>query len=148
MVPPRLYADLAYLWPLLSPPEDAAAEAELMRTILTDRLGVGDRRLRVLELGAGAGHAIVHLRDLVDAVAVDLSEAMLAHCRAANPEVPAILGDMRTVTAPGAGAFDAVLIHDSIDYMLSEADVRATFANAHRHLRRGGLLLASPTYVL
>lgn len=155
MPAPRLYADLAHLWPLLSPPEDCAAEARIVREVLTSRLRVKDRKLRVLEFGAGAGHTLVHLGDLVDAVAVDTSEAMLAHCRRANPRVQAVVGDMRSasVSLPGAGAlpgtggkFDAVLLYDAIDYLLSEADVRATFANAHRHLRRGGLFLAAPTY--
>jgi SAM-dependent methyltransferase len=147
MPPPRLYTDLSHLWPLLSPPEDCAAEAGLVRQLLTSRLRVRGRKLRVLELGAGAGHSLMHLRDIADPVAVDLSEAMLALCRAVNPGVPTIVGDMRSVVAPGAGRYDAVLIHDAADYLLSEADVRSTFANAHRHLRKGGLLLAAPTYV-
>lgn len=150
MPPPRLYSDLAHLWPLLSPPEDCEAEAHIVRTLLRDRLHRGrarQRKLRVLELGAGAGHTLVHLADLVDAVAVDLSPQMLAHCARANPGVQTLVGDMRSVRAPGAGKFDAVLIHDAIDYLLTEPDARATLANAHRHLRKGGLLLVAPTYV-
>lgn len=140
---PRLYDDLAFLWPLLSPPEDYEFEAEMMCDLLIERLG--DRPLRVLELGAGGGHTLVHLPRDWRCVAVDLSESMLANCRALAPHVRAVQGDMRTVRL--GETFDAVLIHDAVDYMTSEADVTAALETAAAHLAPGGIAVVAPTYV-
>ncbi len=141
---PRLYDDLAYLWPLMSPPEDYADEGERWRRELRARLGPG--RIRFLDLGTGGGH---HLHQIIggegdrfDAAAVDLSETMLGHSRRLNPGVSHHVGDMRSVRLDET--FDAVLIHDAISYMTTEADLLAAFATARAHLRPGGLLLAAP----
>ncbi len=145
MTTPRLYDDLAHLWPRLSPPAHYVPEAEHLRRLLRERRPpAGDRRPAVLELGAGGGHTLHHLRDEFDCVAVDLSEPMLANCRALNPDVPTHVGDMRTVRL--GRTFDAVLIHDAIDYMLTEDDLLATLHTAGAHLDRGGLALIAPTY--
>ena len=137
---PRLYADLAHLWPLMSPPEDYADEGAHLRSEIRTRLDPG--RLRLLELGAGGGHLLHHLAGEFEATAVDLSEAMLAHSRRLNPGVTHHLGDMRTVRL--GQTFDAVLIHDAIDYLRTEDDLRAAFATARAHLRPGGVFLAIP----
>ena len=141
---PRLYDDLAYLWPLMSPPEDYADEGERWRRELRARLGPG--RIRFLDLGTGGGH---HLHQIIggegdrfDAAAVDLSETMLGHSRRLNPGVSHHVGDMRSVRL--GETFDAVLIHDAISYMTTVADLLAAFATARAHLRPGGLLLAAP----
>ncbi len=52
---------------------------------------------------------------------------------------------MRTVRL--GEAFDAVLIHDAIGHMLTEADLSATFATAKEHLSSGGLVLVAPEWV-
>lgn len=145
--PPRLYDDLAWLWPLLSPPEHYEAETAIIRRVLDEKLGPatpGQRR-SVLELGAGGGHTLHYLRHDFDCVAVDLSEAMLANCRTLNPDVETVRGDMRDVRL--GRTFDAVLVHDAIDYMTSEADVRAALATVAAHLAPGGVALIAPTYV-
>ncbi len=136
----RLYDDLAYLWPLMSPPEDYEEEASYWRRELRARLGPG--RHRILDLGAGGGHNLHHLTDDFDASAVDLSDAMLEHSRRLNPGVTHHVGDMRTVRL--GETFDAVLIHDAIDYMTTERDLLRAFATARAHLRPGGLLLTAP----
>ena len=136
----RLYADLAHLWPLMSPPEDYADEGECWRGELRKRLGPG--KARILELGTGGGHLLRHIADGFEATAVDLSEGMLVHSRRLNPDVTHHVGDMRTVRL--GETFDAVLIHDAIDYMTTEDDLRAAFATARAHLRPGGLLLTAP----
>lgn len=144
---PRLYDDLARLWPHLSPPEHYAPEAGVIDALLTEHLGEppAGQRWRILELGAGGGHTLYHLAQRYDCVAVDLSEPMLANCRALNPAVRCVQGDMRSVRV--GETFDAVLIHDAIDYMLDEADVLATLRTAADHLRPGGVALIAPTYV-
>ena len=81
----RLYGDLAWLWPIMSPPEEYADEAGYWLRVLRSRLPSGRRR--VLELGTGGGHFLHQLTGEYDATAVDLSEAMLAHSRRLNPGV-------------------------------------------------------------
>jgi len=122
-----LYDKLAYLWPVISPPEDYADEAAYWREALRRRLGPG--RHCLLELGVGGGHNLSHLAGEFDAVAVDISPKMLELSRRLNPAVEHHLGDMRTFRLPGR-AFDAVLIHDAVSYMLTEDDLRAAFAPA------------------
>jgi len=39
-----------------------------------------------------------------------------------------------------------VLIHDAISYMLTEDDLRATFATAAAHLQPGGVFITSPDW--
>ena len=138
----RLYGDLAWLWPVMSPPEEYADEAVYWLRQLRSRLPAGKRR--VLELGTGGGHFLHQLVPEYDAVAVDVSEAMLAHSRRLNPGVTHHVGDMRTVRL--GETFDAVLIHDAISYMLTEDDLRAAFATARAHLEPGGLLLVAPDH--
>lgn len=142
MTPPsnRLYGDLAHLWPLMSPPEDYADEGACLLGELRKRLGPG--RARILELGTGGGHLLHHIAAGFDATAVDLSQSMLAHSRRLNPEVTHHVGDMRTVRL--GETFDAVLIHDAIDYMTTEEDLRAAFTTARAHLRPGGLFIVIP----
>ncbi|MEM1445508.1 MAG: class I SAM-dependent methyltransferase [Planctomycetota bacterium] len=157
METPRLYDDLAWLWPVLSPPGDYVSEAATIDALLIERLGDGPKR--ILELGAGGGHTLVHLvaegaeRSVAcggwggehHGVAVDLSEAMLERCRALIPGIDARVGDMRTVRLNGT--FDAVLIHDAVDYLRTEADVRQALQAVREHLAPGGLALIAPTYV-
>ena len=139
-----LYDKLAYLWPVISPPEDYAEEAVHWRKAIRAKLGEG--RHRLLELGVGGGHNLSHLTGEFDAAAVDISPKMLELSQRLNPTVEHHLGDMRTFRLPGQ-TFDAVLIHDAISYMLTEDDLRAVFTTARVHLRPGGLLLAAPDLV-
>ncbi len=55
----RLYDDLAYLWPLMSPPEHYEEEAGYWLRELRARLAPGKRR--ILDLGAGGGHNLHYL---------------------------------------------------------------------------------------
>jgi SAM-dependent methyltransferase len=136
----RLYGDLAYLWPLVSPPEDYAAEARCWRDVLRRKLGPG--RHSILELGVGGGHNLSHLTADFEATAVDLSPDMLGLSKRLNPGVEHLVGDMRTVRL--GRKFKAVFIHDAISYMRTEADLRATFDTAAVHLEAGGVFITSP----
>ena len=138
----RLYGDLAGLWPLMSPPEDYYEEAQYWLRELRARLTPGRRR--ILDLGTGGGHNLHHLIGEFDATAVDRSEAMLAHSRLLNPGVKHHVADMRTVRL--GETFDAVLVHDAIDYMTTEADLLGVFATARAHLRPGGVLIVAPDH--
>ena len=139
---PRLYRDLADWWPLLSAPEDYEAEAaEYTRLLLRV---VPDAR-DVLELGSGGGNNASHMKASFELTLVDVSPQMHEVSRRLNPECEHVLGDMRSVRLDRI--FDAVFVHDAIAYMTSEDDLRAVFATAFEHCRRGGAALFVPDAV-
>jgi SAM-dependent methyltransferase len=137
----RFYGELAEWWPLVSPPDDyreeAAEVAELLRTA---SIAVGE----VLELGSGGGHNAYHLKDSFSLTLVDLSPDMLGVSGRLNPECTHIQGDMRSIRL--GRTFDAVFVHDAIDYMITEADLRTLFATAFLHTRPGGIALFMPDH--
>ncbi len=129
-----MYSDLAWTWPILSPPEDYAKEARRFRDFLRDTasIDVGE----VLHLGCGGGHVDSHLKRWMHITGVDLSPAMLRLARRLNPEVAYRRGDMRSVRL--GRTFDGVLISDAVAYMRTERDLLRAFETAYRHLRPGG----------
>ena len=138
----RLYQDLAAWWPLISPPEEYAEEAAYLATVLR-RAPTPVRE--VLDLGSGGGHNAVHLKDHLILTLLDISEEMLSASRRLNPECAHQQGDMRTVRL--GATFDAVLAHDAVDYMTSEADLRQVVETAFAHCRPGGIALFVPDHV-
>lgn len=137
----RFYGELADWWPLISPPEEYAEEAEFAAALLQPDPS-GDRRPEVLELGSGGGHLASHLADRFDLTLVDLHEPMVAVARRLIPAATHAVGDMRTVRLDRD--FDAVLIHDAVDYMTTEADLARAIATAYEHCRPGGRVVIVP----
>jgi SAM-dependent methyltransferase len=137
--PHRFYGDLAPWWPLISAPEEYAEEAAFAASLLR----TAEARTRtVLELGSGGGNNAFHLKAEFELTLVDLSENMLAVSRALNPECEHVQGDMRTLRL--GRAFDAVFVHDAIEYMTSEADLREAVRTAYEHCRPGGVAVLVP----
>ena len=136
----RFYGELAAWWPLISPPEDHAEEAAFAATVLASAPDVRE----VLELGSGGGHNAVHLKAQFEMTLVDLSDEMLAMSRRLNPECAHHQGDMRTVRL--GRTFDGVFVHDAVDYMTTEADLRAAIETAHVHCRPGGIAVFVPDH--
>lgn len=131
----RLYGDLAWLWPIISPPADYQAEVDEIATLLRR---CGRREIcKVLDLGCGGGHVDHWLKRHFVIVGVDLSEAMLTLARELNPEVTYLLGDLRA--PPTDELFDAVYVGDAVNYMLSEGDLRRAFQAAYDRLAPGGV---------
>lgn len=126
----RFYDDLAAWWPLISPPEQYEEEAAFIATLLQSP---SVPQPEVLELGSGGGHNALHLKARFDMTLVDLSEGMLDVSRRLNPECEHHCGDMRTLRL--GRSFDAVLIHDAIDYMTTPADLRQAVETAYVHCR-------------
>lgn len=137
----RLYQELADWWPLISPPGEYAAEAAYLARLFTSApIEVRE----VLDLGSGGGHVAVHLKDQFSLTLVDLSAGMLAVSRRLNPECAHRQGDMRTVRL--GRMFDAVLVHDAVDYVTGEDDLRQLIATAFAHCRPGGMAVFVPDY--
>jgi SAM-dependent methyltransferase len=158
----RIYADLADWWPLISPPKEYSAEsaylaAVLERALPPDRALQADRALQpdpapanprrpqVLDLGSGGGHVAVHLKDKFDLTLVDISQDMLDVSRQLLPQSPHLQGDMRAIRL--GRTFDAVLVHDAIDYIIGTDDLRLAIETAAAHCRPGGIVLFVPDYV-
>lgn len=134
---------MAYLWPIISPPDEYLDEAAFFANVMREKLGRG--RHKLLELGVGGGHNLSHLTPDFECVAVDLSPDMLALSQSLNPGVEHHVGDMRSIRLDQT--FDAVLVHDAVSYLLTEDDLEETFATAAIHLRPGGILMVAPDWV-
>ncbi|MGH2805786.1 MAG: class I SAM-dependent DNA methyltransferase [Actinomycetota bacterium] len=140
---PRLYEDLSEWWPLLSAPADYEEEAALYMDVMIEH---AERPVEtVLDLGSGGGNNASHMKSRVAMTLVDLSPGMVAVSRELNPECEHHVGDMRSVRLDRS--FDAVFIHDSIDYMASESDLAAALATGAAHLSPGGVMLVCPDHI-
>lgn len=131
----RLYTDLSWLWPVVSPVEDYRSEAQEFLRVISKYARLPVRSL--LDMGCGGGHNDHYFQDFFSVVGVDTSAEMLSLARRLNPKIDYKIGDMRSLQL--AQMFDAVIVADSIGYMLNEADLLATFSTAFRHLNPGGV---------
>jgi SAM-dependent methyltransferase len=139
----KLYEELAEWWPLLSPPEDYVDEI----AYFLEALKGADVPLQgtLLDLGSGGGSNAFHLKEHFALTLVDLSPNMLDVSRAINPEAEHIVGDMRSARL--GRQFDVVFVHDAIDYMVTEADLRQAIETAFLHCKLGGAALFVPDHV-
>jgi SAM-dependent methyltransferase len=140
---PRLYGELADWFHLLTAPEDYAEEAGLYQRVLFEACDEPPRT--VLELGSGGGNNASHLKKHFELTLVDRSPQMLELSRSLNPECRHVVGDMRDVRL--GEEFDAVFVHDAVDYITTEHDLAATIVTAAEHLRPGGVVLLVPDFV-
>jgi SAM-dependent methyltransferase len=136
----RLYRDLVWMWPIISPPRDYVDEGGKISRLIKERSPHEVRTL--LHLGCGAGHNDYSFKDHFEVTGIDISGDMLDLARSLNPEVDYHEGDMRTVRL--GKTFDTVAALDSLAYMLSEDDLRRAFDTAFVHLKPGGVFLALP----
>jgi SAM-dependent methyltransferase len=140
---PRLYTDLAAWWPLLSSPDDYAEEAEFYRQCLLKASRIPLQT--VLELGSGGGNNASHLKSHFELTLVDVAPAMIRVSRNLNPECEHIHGDMREVRL--GRLFDAVFVHDAVDYLTAVDDLARAIETAWVHCRPGGAALFCPSCV-
>ena len=139
----RIYTELAPWFHLLTDPAGYADEAALTtraieaaadgptETLL--ELGIGRRQQRVAPEAPLHVHAHRSVRE------------MLELSRSINPECEHVSGDMRTLRL--GRTFDAVFIHDAIEYMTTEDDLRAALETAVVHARPGGAVILTPDCV-
>ncbi len=140
----KLYNELARYWQLVSAPQDYAEEADFF---LAQFAGITARPgATLLELGSGGGNNAFYLKRHFAAVTlVDLSPQMQQVSQQFNPDCEHLIGDMRTVRLERT--FDAVFIHDAIDYMTTPGDLRQALETAFIHCKPGGLALLVPDHV-
>ncbi len=143
MVGPLMYSEIADWWPLLSSPDEYEEEAGFFTRTLVE--AVGEPPKTVLELGAGGGNNAFYMKKYFEMTLVDLSPQMLEVSKKLNPECEHAVGDMRTVRL--RHEFDAVFVHDAIDYMTSNSDLAAAVETAFVHTRPGGVVLFCPDHI-
>ncbi len=140
---PRMYHELAGWFHLITAPADYAEEAAYYLQVMQNIIGQVPSSL--LELGSGGGNNALHYKaHIPDVVLSDLSEEMLALSRTINPELPHILGDMRTVRT--GRQFEAVFVHDACSYLTTEQDIRLLAATAFEHCLPGGVAVFCPDH--
>jgi len=138
---PRLYSDLAWLWPLWGDLDGEYAEwcAHVVEMIEKH----AKREVKtLLNLGCGGGKNAYNLQRQYRVTGLDLSNDMLANARKLNPDCTFVQGDMREFSLPDR--FGAILIDDAVAYMTSREDLLRLFRVAYRHLEPGGVMIVSP----
>lgn len=140
---PRLYAELADWWPLLSSPAEYAEEAAVWYGML---VAAADRPpATILELGCGGGNNASHMKAWARLTLADAAPGMLAVSQRLNPECEHVPGDMRDLRL--GRTFDAVFVHDAVAYMATAADLARAMLTAFTHCRPGGVALFVPDHV-
>ena len=137
-----MYGELVPWYHLLDPPADHEDEAECYREAF--ERAASARPETLLELGAGAGHNALYLKRRFRCTLTDVSPEMQGLSRELNPECEHHEGDMRELRL--GRTFDAVLVHDAVMYMTTEADLLAAARTAFAHTRPGGAAIFAPDY--
>lgn len=137
----KMYNELAHWWHLISTPDDYLAEVEFFLPLFAEITARPAPTL--LELGSGGGNNAYHMKSAFASVTlVDISPQMLAISQTINPECEHRQGDMRTIRLDRT--FDAVFIHDAIEYMTTRDDLRQTIETAFIHCKPNGMAIFVP----
>jgi len=141
---PRAYTDLAGWFHLMTAPADYAEEAAFY---LREIEAAATRPIEtILELGSGGGNNASHMKQHASLTLVDLSPPMLELSKSINPECEHLVGDMRNIRL--GRRFDAVFVHDAVDYLTTVEDLAAAVQTAALHCRQGGAVLFAPDEVV
>lgn len=133
----KSYNDLAWTDDWLAKPSDYEEETLIYIDIINRTTTRPPHTL--LHLGSGAGGHDYFFKRHFTVTGVDLSPGMLDRARQKHPDIEYLEGDMRTIRLNRQ--FDAVVIPDSIDYMITPDDLKQTIDTASVHLEPGGVLL-------
>ena len=133
----RLYNDLAWTWEIFVSEKEYIPEAKFVKQMIEKYKKTPGNEL--LDVGCGAGHHDLFLKDDFKVMGVDGSEKMLKLARKRNPELVYHQGDMRTFQLNRK--FDVVVAMDIIMYNLTYLDLEKTLINLSNHLMVGGVLL-------
>lgn len=140
---PRLYGRLSDWYDLIAPLEEYEPEAAHF-TALLERAGVAPHG-SLFELGTGGGHNAYFMKKRFQMTLSDLSRDMIDLSARLNPECEHVQGDMRTLRLNRE--FDAVFVHDAVNYMTTEHDLRLAIRTVLAHVRPGGVALFAPDRV-
>lgn len=97
-----------------------------------------------LEVGCGAGRILGYLVELGGEVhGIDISPAMVEHCRVTYPEADVRVGDLGNIGAAIEGPFDAVVAGDNILDVFDDRARRRVLGALHALLVPDGILVFS-----
>ena len=126
----EFYGGIADWWPALSPPSEYAEEAALYVEMIR---AAARRPVReVLELGSGGGNNASHMKHSFGMTLVEPAETMREVSRAFNLDCTHLSGDMREIRL--GRTFDAVFVHDAVEYTTTEEDLRTALTTVAAHL--------------
>jgi SAM-dependent methyltransferase len=140
---PAMYSELASWFHLITDPEEYKEEAAFYMQVIEKSSKIPVKT--VLEMGSGGGNNAFHMKSRYTLTLTDLSEDILKLSQKLNPECEHIQGDMRYLKLERQ--YDAVFVHDAIDYILSEADLLKTFQTAYTYCKPGGTVLFCPDFI-
>jgi SAM-dependent methyltransferase len=99
---------------------------------------------RTLEVGCGAGRILGYVAELGgEAQGIDISAAMVAHCRSRYPAANTRVGDLANVGESAEGPFDAVLALDNVLDVFDDSERRRVLTDLNMLLAPDGLLIFS-----
>ena len=99
---------------------------------------------RTLEVGCGAGRILGYVMQLGgEAHGVDISPAMVEHCRSRYPAAHTRVGDLADIGRSAEGPFDAVLALDNVLDVFDDAERRRVLTCLRALLGPDGLLIFS-----
>jgi SAM-dependent methyltransferase len=99
---------------------------------------------RVLEVGCGAGRILGYLVALGGEVhGIDISSAMVDHCRVAYPKANVRVGDLAALRASVDGSFAAVLAMDNVLDVVDDAERRRVLSEIRELIEPDGILIFS-----
>lgn len=134
----RVYASPALVKQYAGRPVTVAEHAVL------DSLRPALEGKRVLELGCGAGAITAELlSSRIELVGVDVSPAMVAHCRVRFPQARFLVGDLRDLSALPDESADVVVAADNVIDVLSHEERPLVLRELRRLLSDGGVLYFS-----
>jgi len=133
----QAYSSLAWTEPIICPPEKCREEVEHYSRLLEKHAAIPLQAL--LHPGCGAGLYDHTFKQHYRVTGIDISKGMLKIAAGLNPEVRYFCSDMRTFKSPEL--YDAVIIPDSIGYMLKLTDLQQAIKIGYNHLKPGGVFL-------
>jgi SAM-dependent methyltransferase len=99
---------------------------------------------RVLEIGCGGGRVLGYLAALSrEAHGVDISAAMVEHCRLRYPAARVQVGDAAHLTQVVQGPFDAIVAAANVLDVFEDVERRRVLSDIRALLGAGGLLIFS-----
>jgi ubiquinone/menaquinone biosynthesis C-methylase UbiE len=136
------YKQFAYLYDELMEDAPYSEWLSFIKSTLSDHYPAAKR---LLDIGCGTGSmSILLAKEGFDVTGVDLSSDMLmvAKEKAEKENITLSLFQQDMKELEGLGENDCVtILCDSLNYILTEEDVKRTFTSAWKHLKTEGLLL-------
>ncbi len=86
----RLYKDMAWIWPVMSPPEDYIEEGEFFSNIAVSNSKIQPKTL--LHLGCGGGHIDKTFKQHFDITGIDLERRNAIYRAKSKPGIEILSG--------------------------------------------------------